>query len=202
MKMYAITSVLFLAACIHKTSTDQKKDGYFSNSIDIKNETAPAKNDTCGMYSEFVLLRDNLISKKIEQVAAFFDFPIKDQNIVAFIYSQDQGESQQGIILDVDGFRSNFGKIFPDDFLSLLEKTAPEIAIVDGYKEVDWENVYDNKNGIFQRRKLLYKVGDDTLIFRFIMENTDETGKYETVVEYFFRLHNCKLKFEKSIIAG
>lgn len=200
MKSVVIFFLLFLL--VHpEVTAGEEKEGFFDNRS-IKNGSGQSQHDTCGIYSEFVVLRDNLVNRNIDRLERFFDFPIKDQQLLTFISSQDEIGNQQIIELDVDGFRSNFARMFPDAFLALLQKTTPEVANSDGYGEVDWQNLYDNQNLIFERSKLLYKAGDKAVIFRFVTENIEETGKYEMTVEYVFRFKNCKLKFEKCLIAG
>jgi hypothetical protein len=202
MKKLAIASVLLLITCAQNTIANNEKGISMNEEVFSEGGTNSLKKDTCNICFEFISLRDKLVTKKIKQVAGAFDFPINDQDLLTFAGSQTIEQIHPVTISNIDDFRNNFGKLFPDKFLSLLQKVRPTINTDENYGELDWEEMYDSQHVLYERHKLLYKISNSTVVLEFFIENIDDTGKYETTVKYFFTLENCKLKFKKCMIAG
>lgn len=192
---------LFISCNINSETkqVDKKKSEY---NFVTSTENNSMKSNECRIDSLFRLLKSDLESKNIEAIFLLFDMPLRDQGILTFINRYNLEEQEQITISNFEDFNTNFTKIFPEYFLQILKKIKLADIKKGILQETAWENTYNNKNILIERNKVLYKVEYNSIVFSLFIETYDKTEKYETAIEYYFKIEDCKMKFEKSLISG
>lgn len=195
MGLYVSIGLAFIfMSCNGKTGSTQ------SQITESKNLPIVNKFDT--LQNQFVRFREFVIGNKKNDTKAFFDFPIKNDDLWYKVLEENEVDKYIGSPFTEKDFEIYFDSIFTESFKKCLSNIDIEQLFNSGKFSTNFvvsrENNYLVKNQI----EATYSNGELKLTFNSVVQdNADETEAEHTEI-YIFNFISNRLKLETFYMAG
>lgn len=131
-------SVLFLLSCENKQDTNKpEKPKVETEKTSTDN---PEKSHENHLQKQIVSLIDGIQKGKPDEVKAYFDFPIKNDNFWYSALESEEWEKHLGKDFGEKEFQTYFNRIFNDDFRKTLAKIDVDKVLKQGRDEAEYTN--------------------------------------------------------------
>ena len=186
-------SVLFLLSCENKQDANKpEKPKVETEKILMDNSEKSHENH---LQKQIVSLIDGIQKGKPDEVKAYFDFPIKNDNFWYVALESEEWEKHLGKDFGEKEFQTYFNRIFNDDFRKTLAKIDVDKVLKQGRDEAGYTNKSPSE-GSKNTLEIVY--ADDKITMTVYYE--DMADEYSQV--FVFTTKDGVLKFKDFQIAG
>ena len=184
-------SVLFLLSC------ENKQDANKPEKPKVKTEKTSTDNSEKShenhLQKQIVSLIDGIQKGKPDEVKAYFDFPIKNDNFWYTTLEYEKWEEYKGKGFGEKEFQIYFDAIFMGDFRETLGRINVNRLLKQGYDKAEYS--YDSWNGGF-KDILEVTYADDKITMTFNTVVYSSGGGGEHIYVYVFTTKDGVLKFK------
>ena len=190
-------SVLFLLSCENKQDTNKpEKPKVETEKTSTDN---PEKSHENHLQKQIVSLLDGIQKGKPDEVKAYFDFPIKNDNFWYVALESEKWEKHLGKGFGEKEFQTYFNGIFNDNFRETLAKIDVDKVLKQGRDEAEYTNKSPS-DGSKNTLEIVYANDKITMTFNSPVYYEDMVDEYSQV--FVFITKDGILKFKDFQIAG
>ena len=190
-------SVLFLLSCENKQDTNKpEKPKVETEKTSTDN---PEKSHENHLQKQIVSLIDGIQKGKPDEVKAYFDFPIKNDNFWYSALDYEKWEKHLGKDFGEKEFQTYFNRIFNDNFRKTLAKIDVDKVLKQGRDEAEYTNKSPSE-GSKNTLEIVYADDKITMTFNSPVYYEDMADEYSQV--FVFTTKDGVLKFKDFQIAG
>ena len=190
-------SVLFLLSCENKQDANKlEKPKVETEKISTDNSEKSHENH---LQKQIVSLIDGIQKGKPDEVKAYFDFPIKNDNFWYVALESEKWEKHLGKGFGEKEFQTYFNGIFNDDFRKNLAKIDVDKVLKQGRDEAEYTNKSPS-DGSKNTLEIVYANDKITMTFNSPVYYEDMVDEYSQV--FVFITKDGILKFKDFQIAG
>ena len=189
-------SVLFLLSCENKQDANKpEKPKVETEKTSTDNSEKSHENH---LQKQIVYLIDGIQKGKPDEVKAYFDFPIKNDNFWYVALESEKWEKHLGKDFGEKEFQTYFNRIFNDDFRKTLAKIDVDKVLKQGRDEAEYTNKSPS-DGSKNTLEIVYANDKITMTFNTVVYSS---GGGEHIYVYVFTTKDGVLKFKDFQIAG
>lgn len=190
-------SVLFLLSCENKQDANKpEKPKVETEKTSTDNSEKSHENH---LQKQIVSLIDGIQKGKPDEVKAYFDFPIKNDNFWYVALESEKWEKHLGKGFGEKEFQTYFNRIFNDDFRKTLAKIDVDKVLKQGRDEAEYTNKSPS-DGSKNTLEIVYANDKITMTFNSPVYYEDMVDEYSQV--FVFITKDGILKFKDFQIAG
>lgn len=190
-------SVLFLLSCENKQDANKpEKPKVETEKTSTDNSEKSHENH---LQKQIVSLIDGIQKGKPDEVKAYFDFPIKNDNFWYVALESEKWEKHLGKGFGEKEFQTYFNRIFNDDFRKTLAKIDVDKVLKQGRDEAEYTNKSPSE-GSKNTLEIVYANDKITMTFNSPVYYEDMVDEYSQV--FVFITKDGILKFKDFQIAG
>ena len=190
-------SVLFLLSCENKQDANKpEKPKVETEKTSTDNSEKSHENH---LQKQIVSLIDGIQKGKPDEVKAYFDFPIKNDNFWYVALESEKWEKHLGKGFGEKEFQTYFNRIFNDDFRKTLAKIDVDKVLKQGRDEAEYTNKSPS-DGSKNTLEIAYANDKITMTFNSPVYYEDMVDEYSQV--FVFITKDGILKFKDFQIAG
>ena len=190
-------SVLFLLSCENKQDANKpEKPKVETEKTSTDNSEKSHENH---LQKQIVSLIDGIQKGKPDEVKAYFDFPIKNDNFWYVALESEEWEKHLGKGFGEKEFQTYFNGIFNDNFRKTLAKIDVDKVLKQGRDEAEYTNKSPS-DGSKNTLEIAYANDKITMTFNSPVYYEDMVDEYSQV--FVFITKDGILKFKDFQIAG
>ena len=190
-------SVLFLLSCENKQDANKpEKPKVETEKTSTDNSEKSHENH---LQKQIVSLIDGIQKGKPDEVKAYFDFPIKNDNFWYVALESEEWEKHLGKGFGEKEFQTYFNGIFNDDFRRTLAKIDVDKVLKQGRDEAEYTNKSPS-DGSKNTLEVVYADDKITMTFYSTVYYEDMADEYTQI--FVFTTKDSVLKFKDFQIAG
>ena len=190
-------SVLFFLSCENKQDANKpEKPKVETEKTSTENSEKSHENH---LQKQIVSLIDGIQKGKPDEVKAYFDFPIKNDNFWYVALESEEWEKHLGKGFGEKEFQTYFNRIFNDDFRKTLAKIDVDKVLKQGRDEAEYTNKSPS-DGSKNTLEVVYADDKITMTFYSTVYYEDMADEYTQI--FVFTTKDSVLKFKDFQIAG
>ena len=190
-------SVLFFLSCENKQDANKpEKPKVETEKTSTENSEKSHENH---LQKQIVYLIDGIQKGKPDEVKAYFDFPIKNDNFWYVALESEEWEKHLGKGFGEKEFQTYFNGIFNDDFRRTLAKIDVDKVLKQGRDEAEYTNKSPS-DGSKNTLEVVYADDKITMTFYSTVYYEDMADEYTQI--FVFTTKDSVLKFKDFQIAG
>ena len=190
-------SVLFLLSCENKQDANKPEKPKVETEKTLMDNSE--KSHENHLQKQIVSLIDGIQKGKPDEVKAYFDFPIKNDNFWYVALESEKWEKHLGKGFGEKEFQTYFNGIFNDDFRKTLAKIDVDKVLKQGRDEAEYTNKSPS-DGSKNTLEIVYANDKITMTFNSPDNYEDMVDEYSQV--FVFITKDGILKFIDFQIAG
>jgi len=180
-------SLFFLLSCVNQQNANK--------SVKTKIEKSHKRH----LRKQLASFIKGMRKGKPDEVKAYFDFPIKNDNFWYSALDYEKWEKHLGKDFGEKEFQTYFNRIFNDDFRKTLAKIDVDKVLKQGRDEAEYTNKSPS-DGSKNTLEIVYADDKITMTFNSIVYYEDMADEYSQV--FVFTTKDGILKFKDFQIAG
>ena len=190
-------SVLFLLSCENKQDANKPEKPKVETEKTLMDNSE--KSHENHLQKQIVSLIDGIQKGKPDEVKAYFDFPIKNDNFWYVALESEKWEKHLGKGFGEKEFQTYFNRIFNDDFRKTLAKIDVDKVLKQGRDEAEYTNKSPS-DGSKNTLEVVYADDKITMTFYSTVYYEDMADEYTQI--FVFTTKDSVLKFKDFQIAG
>ena len=190
-------SVLFLLSCENKQDANKPEKPKVKTEKTLMDNSE--KSHENHLQKQIVSLIDGIQKGKPDEVKAYFDFPIKNDNFWYVALESEKWEKHLGKDFGEKEFQTYFNRIFNDDFRRTLAKIDVDKVLKQGRDEAEYTNKSPS-DGSKNTLEVVYADDKITMTFYSTVYYEDMADEYTQI--FVFTTKDSVLKFKDFQIAG
>ena len=180
-------SLLFVLSCVNQQNTNRLA------------KTKIEKSHKRHLRKQFASFIKGMRKGKPDEVKAYFDFPIKNDNFWYSALDYEKWEKHLGKDFGEKEFQTYFNRIFNDDFRKTLAKIDVDKVLKQGRDEAEYTNKSPS-DGSKNTLEIVYADDKITMTFNSTVYYEDMADEYSQM--FVFTTKDGVLKFKDFQIAG
>ena len=180
-------SLLFVLSCVNQQNTNRLA------------KTKIEKSHKRHLRKQLASFLKRMRKGKPDEVKAYFDFPIKNDNFWYVALESEKWEKHLGKGFGEKEFQTYFNRIFNDDFRKTLAKIDVDKVLKQGRDEAEYTNKSPS-DGSKNTLEIVYADDKITMTFNSTVYYEDMADEYSQV--FVFTTKDGVLKFKDFQIAG
>lgn len=196
LKLNLIICIVIIFSCKKDIDEKTKYDGH--DTVQYKNFIDKNLSHNTETMENIEKLIKSIEKKDFNTLCRFFHFPIKDINLIDYIKMNSENNYDINLnSIDKAFFKENIDIIFNENLIGCLKRIN-----FNDFKLNQTESFYQIKNDC--KSKIELRLKNEKFYVKFYEEHLDEIDqfKYETVIEYIFKISDDSLMFDYSNLAG
>ena len=183
-------SVLFLLSCENKQDANKPEKPKVETEKTLMDNSE--KSHENHLQKQIVSLIGGIQKGKPDEVKAYFDFPIKNDNFWYVALESEKWEKHLGKDFGEKEFQTYFNRIFNDDFRKTLAKIDVDKVLKQGRDEAEYTNKSPSE-GSKNTLEIVYADDKITMTFNTVVYSS---GGGEHIYVYVFTTKDGVLKFK------